>query len=224
MATNQVWAARAAAGIAAAAALCAAGLAGTTDHLSGELARGAQLAAGVVASATCWWTGRQASGVERRWRLLMALGMSGWSAGQAVSVALRAAGGRLHSPSAADLGYFALPVFALAALLVFARAGGVPGAGTVAHSPVRHWSRAVLTLDGLVVVASLFVIAWATALGATVRAGAPTVGEFVVAIGYPASDLILVVIVVLLVALHQTARPYRMQLTFVGLGLIALSI
>jgi predicted signal transduction protein with EAL and GGDEF domain len=69
-------------------------------------------------------------------------------------------------------------------------------------------ARLVLTLDGLVIVGSLLIFTWATALGTVVRAGAPTGLGFAVAIAYPITDLILVVIVVLLLA----TRPVQPRL------------
>ena len=43
----------------------------------------AQLIAGLSAATLCWWTSRRVTGVERTWRRLMAVGMLGWSIGQA---------------------------------------------------------------------------------------------------------------------------------------------
>ncbi len=41
----------------------------------------AQLAGGVAAAFTCFWSATRAAGPERRWRQLMGVGMTGWSVG-----------------------------------------------------------------------------------------------------------------------------------------------
>ena len=78
----------------------------------------AQLAAGVFAAVACWWTARRHTGAQRRWRLLMAVGMAGWSVGQAIwSWYQIFADTPLPCPSLADVGYLTMPVLALPALL-----------------------------------------------------------------------------------------------------------
>src|SRR6266516_4229232 len=65
-----------------------------------------QLAAGLVAALACGWTGLRRSGPERSWRLLMALAMAGWSAGQAIWTWYQIFDAEsLPSPSLADIGY-----------------------------------------------------------------------------------------------------------------------
>jgi diguanylate cyclase (GGDEF)-like protein len=179
---------------------------------------GAQLAAGVAAAVSCWVTSRRLTGVERRWRRLMAYGMTGWSLGQVVwSYGQVVADTPLPSPSVADIGYLMLPVFALPALLALA--------ATSPHPPAaQRRDAAVLALDGLIVVGSLFILTWSTALGAVVAAGAPTPLAFAVAIAYPVTDLVLVVIVVLLISTRPAPAGYRAQLLLLGAGLVALSV
>jgi diguanylate cyclase (GGDEF)-like protein len=179
---------------------------------------GAQLTAGLAAATACWLTSRGLSGAQRRWRRLMAYAMTGWSAGQVIwSYGQIVAGTPLPSPSLADVGYLTMPVFALPALLALASTVPRP-AGS------QRRDAAVLALDGLIVVGSLFILTWSTALGSVVRAGAPTVPEFAVAIAYPLTDLVLVVIVVLLISTRPAPGPYRPQLLLLGGGLVALSV
>ena len=188
-----------------------------------------QLAGALIAAGLCWWTARRRSGVggaagsrvdpERLWRLLMAIAMGGWGTGQAIWSWYQIFGHTaLPSPSLADVGFFMLFVFALPALMVLASDGTPRPARRTASR-----SRPVLLLDGLVVVGSLFIVTWSTALGAVVRAGAPTGAAFVVAIAYPVTDLILVVIVVLLVAAYRVPRRRR-PLILLGLGLVGISV
>ncbi len=83
-------------------------------------------------------------------------------------------------------------------------------------------ARLLLSLDALVVVGSLFVLAWSTSLGAAVHRGAPTSAEFAVAVGYPLTDLIMVVIVLLIAVFRRPRRPQVLLL--LGAGLVALSV
>lgn len=186
----------------------------------------AQLVAGLLAAVCCGWTARQLHGVQRRWRQLMAVGMIGWSVGQVIwSWYQLFTDTPLPAPSWSDAGYLTLPVFAFAALLVVAadgtdrHAARSPRDGTSACC-----SRMVLALDSLMVVGSLFILTWATALGAVVRAEAPNRLAFAVAVAYPVTDLLLVVMVVLLLATRPLSPPLRPQLVLLGAGLVALAL
>jgi len=78
----------------------------------------AQLTCGVAAALTCFWTATRAAGPERRWRQLMGVGMTGWSVGMVFWGVYRSfLQTPPPSPSLADVGFFALPVMALPALL-----------------------------------------------------------------------------------------------------------
>lgn len=173
----------------------------------------AQLLAGLAATVSCFWNGWRSGGRQRTWRLLLGVGFAGWSIGMTIWAWYQVFGGiGLPSPSLADAGYLTLPVFALMALLVLAAN--------------RSWRppHTVLILDALVVVGSLFILTWATALGGVVQAGAPTPVEFAVAIAYPVSDLVLVAIVVLLVVFGRSDPRQLPGLLTLVLGLVALSI
>jgi diguanylate cyclase len=179
----------------------------------------AQLFAGVAATGLCWWTSRRVQGVERTWRRLMTIGMAGWTVGQALWSWYQVFSDTpLPSPSLADVGYLTMPVFALPALLV------------LDTEPPRHATEAlrgdwvVFFLDGAIVVGSLFVLTWATALGAVVDAETPSPLALVVAIAYPLTDLILVVIVVLLAVTRRVPRQIRPQLRLLGWGLVGISL
>ena len=182
----------------------------------------AQFAAGAFAAVACAGASRRTTGVERTWRRLMAIGMAGWSVGQLVwsyYQIFRAT--PLPGPSLADVGYLTLPVFAFAALLSLATEGLSRRPGAVGGSRLR--AALVLGLDGFVVVGSLFILTWSTALGAVVHAGAPSRLAFGVAIAYPITDLLLVVMVVLLLATRPVPSRVRPQLVLLGLGLVGLS-
>ena len=192
-----------------------------------------QLAGALAASVAFLVTGVRARGIERRWRLLVAAGTGSWALGMAAWSYYQIVDDMaIPSPSLADVGYLGLPVFVLPALLVLASDTWPPRSERAARTllptsptPLGRSggrARAVLVLDGLVVVGSLFVLTWSTALGAAVATGGPAGLAFLVAVAYPITDLVLVVIVVLLATFRRVRR--RRALTFLGLGLVAISV
>ena len=179
----------------------------------------AQLGAGVAAAVACLVTARRAEGPERTWRRLMGFGMAGWSVGMALWAWYQiVADTPLPSPSWADVGFLTMPVLALPALL------------SLAVAPPRQGDRPdpqrsiVFFIDGVVVVGSLFLLTWATSLGAVVHSVAPTTGSFLVAVAYPATDLVLVVMVVLLTVTRRVPPRLHTQLWLLGWGLVAISV
>jgi diguanylate cyclase len=176
-----------------------------------------QLAGAVAAVLACGITGLRAAGRERRWRLLMAAAFVGWGAGQGIwTWSQLVSHDAIPSPSPADVGYLTLPVFALPSLLVLAAAGRSRGGRRTGGR-----SRLVLVLDALVIVGSMSILAWTLVLSRVVEAGAPTGAAFAVAVAYPVSDLILVVIVLLTLTLRRVG--HRPQLLLLALGLVAIS-
>ena len=183
-----------------------------------------QLSAGVAAVACGFLVARRVRGHQRWWRALIALGMTAWSLGQCVWSWYQLIDGRgLPSPSLADVGYLSFPVFALAALFTLARARIRPDRER--RQPAQwtaHFGVAVV-LDGLVVTGSLFILTWTAALGQLVQATAPDALAWAVAIAYPLSDLVVVVVAVLLVVFDRVDRPYRANLLLLAVGIVALA-
>ncbi|QCB52767.1 GGDEF domain-containing protein [Rhodococcus sp. PAMC28707] len=178
----------------------------------------AQLICGTAAASICWYTARHRTGAERRWRVLMAAGMACWSAGMMTWALYRSV---LHtalpSPSYADIGFFLLPIFSVSALL--AVVGQSPRRAAV--GPTHAWITSVL--DGMVIVGSLFVLSWSTALGHVVRSEETNSLRFLVASMYPITDLVLVVMVALLAVVADVPRRYRAQLSLLGAGLVCVA-
>ncbi len=183
-----------------------------------------QLSAGVAAVVCGVLVARRVRGHQRWWRVLVALGMAGWSLGQCVWSWYQLIDGRgLPSPSLADVGYLSFPVFALAALFVLARARIRPDRERFQPAQwTAHFGVAVV-LDGLIVTGSLFILTWTAALGQLVRATAPDKLTWAVAISYPLSDLVIVVVAVLLVVFDRVDRPYRKNLLLAAVGIVALA-
>ncbi|OZC82973.1 GGDEF domain-containing protein [Rhodococcus sp. 06-418-5] len=179
----------------------------------------AQLAGGITATVVCWRTASRRTGSERQWRVLMAAGMACWSAGMAVWAFYRSALDMpLPNTSVADVGFFLFPIFAVPALLAF-----VGPSPRRAASGTRHvWVMSLL--DGAVVVGSLFVLSWATVLGAVVHSSESESIAFLVAIMYPITDLVLVAMIVLLAVIPKIASRYRTQLTLLGAGILMMAV
>ncbi|MGL4173061.1 MAG: putative bifunctional diguanylate cyclase/phosphodiesterase [Actinomycetota bacterium] len=187
-----------------------------------------QFGAGLAAATCFWWTWHKAKGnsTERRWRFLFACGVTGWTCGQIVwswyQIVLDQG---LPSPSLADVGYLSLPLFALPALLC------LPADPVLARPPLsekrqgntlqRH-NRILLLLDATVVVGSLFLLSWATALGSVLESGAASPGAFIVAMAYAITDILMVVVVTLTGIFRRPRRPASLFL--LGAGVIALSV
>ena len=177
----------------------------------------AQFLGALAAVVCCLVTARRYTGAQRAWRLWLALGMTFWGVGQVIWSYHQLFSDRpLPSPSLADAGYLGLVVPALLALISLA------GRRTPAAEIMRLPNRAVVVLDGLILVGACFVLTWTTALGAVVRAGAPTPFAFGVAIAYPVTDLMLIIIVVLLLANSPMPRARHPQLVLLGAGLTAI--
>lgn len=183
-----------------------------------------QLSAGVGAVVCGVLVARRVRGHQRWWRVLVAAGMAAWSLGQCVWSWYQLVDGRgLPSPSLADVGYLSFPVFALAALFVLARARIRPDRERWQPAQwTAHFGVAVV-LDGLIVTGSLFILTWTAALGQLVRATAPDKLTWAVAISYPLSDLVIVVVAVLLVVFDRVDRPYRTNLLLAAVGIVALA-
>ncbi len=189
-----------------------------SDDVAVIIDDGAQLGAGLAATVACLVTARHSRGPERTWRRRMGLGMAGWSVGMSFWAWYQIVADRpMPSPSWADVGFLVMPALALPALLSLA-AGHRPDARPDPHRSI------VFFLDGIVVVGALFLLTWATSLGAVVHSVAPTTGAFVVAVAYPATDLVLVVMVVLLMVTRRVPPQLHSQLMLLGWGLVAISV
>ena len=208
-----------AAALAVVVATVGAGQAGLLDpFLTQAIDDAAQLAGALATVVCCLWTARRYRGGQRAWRLWLALGMTSWSFGQVIwSYNQLFADVPLPSPSLADAGYLGLAIPALLALL------SMPGQRTPAAAIMRRPSGIVVVLDGLVLVGALFVLTWTTTLGTVVRAGAPTAFAFGVAIAYPVTDLVCVIVVVLLLANSPVPRAAHRQLVLLGAGLFGIA-
>ena len=162
-----------------------------------------QLLAATGATLACLRTARRASGRRRHSWTALAVACGGWAAGQAVwSWYELALGIEAPFPSPADLGFLVFPVAAATALALH-------------PAPVTSFqARGRRLLDGVLVAASLALLSWVTVLGAVVREHTDPVGT-AVALAYPAGDVVVLTMVVVLVS---TAVADRRALILVGAG------
>jgi diguanylate cyclase (GGDEF)-like protein/PAS domain S-box-containing protein len=178
----------------------------TTDYVDNL----GQLLAPLIAAGACFWAAFRAPGARAAWALLGASSLS-WALGQAVwcdyDLLRRVV---VPFPSLADVGYLGAVPLAVAGLLAF------PSALR------RIASRMGALLDGLLISGSLLFVSWSTVLGPIYRSHHGGILKQVLSMAYPASDVVLVSLVVVL-AMH-TGRSYRSGLSFVMLGIIAFAI
>ncbi|MDR7325583.1 MULTISPECIES: putative bifunctional diguanylate cyclase/phosphodiesterase [Catenuloplanes] len=177
----------------------------------------AQLAAGTVAAVCCLITARGTTGAGRAWRRLIGAGMIGWSLGQVVwTVHQLFGGGYLPGPAPAELGYMALPVFALWALLTVT---AVSPRRVVGRS--RH-TRVVAMLDVVIVLGSVVMLSWAPIRAVVQGEGPP--GAMVAGVAHLVVDALLGALLGLLLVLRRPPRALRTQLLLLGGGLLALTV
>jgi PAS domain S-box-containing protein len=164
----------------------------------------------LLAAAACGTAAAKLYRSRAAWSLL-AVSSASWAAGEAVWCYYDLLRGTLVPfPSLADAGYLGAVPFALAGLLSF------PG---VAH---RAFSRLRQLLDATMIAGSLLFASWALVLGPTLRQAQGGLLKQVLAVAYPASDVALVSLA-LIVALGASQRD-RASLGFVVVGIIGFAI
>lgn len=169
-----------------------------------------QLIAPLIATAACIWAARRSRIARLAWSFLGASSLS-WALGQAVWCYYALIRGvPVPFPSLADAGYLGAVPFAIVGLLAF-------------PSELRRvTSRLRALLDGLLISGSLLFLSWATVLGPIYRSHQGGILKQVLSMSYPASDVVLVSLVVVL-ATH-TSRNYRWNLCMVMGGMVAFAV
>jgi diguanylate cyclase (GGDEF)-like protein len=177
----------------------------------------AQFVVGAFAAGVCVAGGRARSGRSRRWRLILAAGLIGWTLMRLWWLARDVvAPSRPATFAIADVGFLVLPVCILLALLAGATA--LPRAGPISS----RRDRIVLVIDSFLISGSVLALTWTAVPDRVLRdtaAGPAAVG---VTVAYPILDLILIVMVSLLLATRPPSRTGRVPLRLVGLALVAL--
>jgi len=166
------------------------------------------LAALFATVSTAWCAARLRDGRRRCWTALAA-GCAGWTVGQSIwswyELALHV---ETPFPSVADLGFLGFAIGATWALLVYPALDG-------------RGDRSRRVLDGLTVTSAVALVSWSSALGTVVRSDNGGWLATTVSIAYPASDLVAISLVVLLLSRRT---PDRLALCLVGCGITAIAV
>jgi diguanylate cyclase (GGDEF)-like protein len=152
---------------------------------------------------------RNRSRLRQAWAL-MTVGLTAWAFSEIAVLYHRFWRGSVLPlyPSAANVGFLLCPVAACVAMLVFP--AGYPGG-----------ARLRMALDGAIVAASLFVVAWVVVLRQTY---APTdVNRALLPLIYPASEVMTITVAVLVLARAHARWRMTITLLAVGMTLIAVS-
>ncbi|WP_434441288.1 diguanylate cyclase domain-containing protein [Lentzea sp. E54] len=139
----------------------------------------------------------------------LTVGLSAWIWGQQIM------GVQLPSSTIAPLGFTMVPVLCLAAVVVKAQQRRAD------DLLPNYRSRTVVVLDGLIVIGSLFVLTWVSALESLTRTWATEGPGFATVVAHPAAYLVLLVTIVVMSWTHHAVRQWPM--VFVALAGIAQS-
>ncbi|HEV2013346.1 MAG TPA: EAL domain-containing protein [Candidatus Dormibacteraeota bacterium] len=161
-----------------------------------------------LAAAACLFTAVRHQGRTRRAWALMAASAFAWGTGQvAWSYYELLKGQQVPFPSFADLGYLTAVPLAIVGVLCFPAA------------PSRVVSLARTILDGLLIAGSLLIISWSTVLGAVYRAGSGGLFGQLIGLAYPAGDVVIGTMIVILAV--RVPRATRLPLYLLAGGLVA---
>src|SRR5689334_2383654 len=152
---------------------------------------------------------RQRNGWMTAAMATLTIGLSAWIWGQQIL------GVQLPTSTIAPLGFTLVPVLCLAAVVVKAQQRRAD------DLLPNSRSRAVVVLDGLIVIGSLFVLTWVSALESLTRAWATEGPGFATVVAHPAAYLVLLVAIVVMSWTHQSVRQWPML--FVALAGVAQS-
>ncbi|SDG45172.1 diguanylate cyclase (GGDEF) domain-containing protein [Lentzea fradiae] len=139
----------------------------------------------------------------------LATGLSAWIWGQQIL------GVQLPSTTIAPIGFTLVPYLCLAAVVVKAQRRRKD------DQLPNYRSRTVVVLDGLIVIGSLFVLTWVSALESLTRKWATGGLGFATVVVHPASYLVLLVTIVVLSWTHLSVRQWPML--FIALAGVAQS-
>lgn len=169
------------------------------------------IAAALLATVFCLRAGVRNTGRLRTFWCLFAIAAALWCLGEILwatyELILKES---VPTPSWADAGYLAAIPFAVAAL----------SAHPAMHGRTTRKARAIL--DGLMVAAALFYVAWTLLLEPLWRSTDLTSAGGLVTLAYPASDVLFLFLIVLVI--RGTTDGDRLDLWFLLAGLLAMTL
>ncbi|WP_432967770.1 putative bifunctional diguanylate cyclase/phosphodiesterase [Dactylosporangium sp. CA-233914] len=172
------------------------------------------LAALTAGTACVARAGRTRNRTRIRWAWALAgAGALSWAVGQVFCIWYETVQGKeVPFPSPADAGYFWMMPFTAAGLLLL----------PVSRQSIAQQARSIL--DGLMIAASLLLIAWVLILGPLVRQGADSALGLLVTLWYPGGDIVVLTIVLFIIARLRRGGRRPMSLPLVGAGLVAFTV
>jgi hypothetical protein len=162
----------------------------------------------VAVAVVCWLASRRNAGQARRAWLLLGGASLSWGVGQGIWTLYEVVLHRQPFPSLADPFYLGLVPLAAAALLAFP------------SSPQSLATRVRTLIDGLIMWGSLLFVSWALLLGPVYRASSATMIAKLLSIGYPAGDVVLTGMVLIVAARARRSGPF----VLISAGLVALAL
>ncbi len=180
-----------------------------THHVNRAFSDLSESGVALLAALNCALAARSASGRLRHAWIGLAGATLSWGIGQSIwswyELVQHTA---TPFPGLADIGFLGFPLGAVIALAVF-------------PSNVSHAGRWRMTLDGLMVTSAIGLVSWATVLDAVVKAGGNSSWALTVSVAYPASDIALLVVCVLVLS---RSRAHQMSLAFIAAGLALMAV
>ena len=166
--------------------------------------------AALVAAGACGVAAMHVPSRRSRWVLLGASSFA-WAAGEAVWTYYDLIRGvPVPFPSLADVGFLCAVPLAVAGLLLFPSA------------PRRAADRVQGILDGCIIAGSMVFASWATILGPLYEQHQGGAFKQTLSLAYPASDVVMVSLVIILMA--RAGRRGRASLVLVMAGIVAFAI
>ncbi|MEV4344642.1 bifunctional diguanylate cyclase/phosphodiesterase [Actinoplanes sp. NPDC049596] len=186
--------------------LVGAGVANDVSNVA--LCGGALLAAVACLARARSFTGRMRAG----WALI-GLGVLSWGLGEGVWSYLEMARGEVQPfPSTGDIGYLGMTLLTPIGLLVLpSRAQGVA-------------NRVRSVIDGLMVAASLVLIAWIFVVAPLLANGESSGLALYISLAYPLGDVVTITIVLYMLAQQRRRGRTFVQLALVGAGIAAFAV
>jgi diguanylate cyclase len=166
----------------------------------------------VFAAVCVGLAARRTHGLQRRAWLYMAVGLTSWSISEIAVIYYRFWLGTVQPviPPLINAGFLLYPLAACITMLVFP-AGSAGGA------------RYRMALDGAIVAASLFVVAWVTVLRHAYATTGMKGSTAVVSLAYPVLEIMAVTVAVLVLARAHPGWRLTVSLLTLGLTLVAIS-
>jgi len=173
-----------------------------------------QAVAGAAAAWVCFAAAtRRSPGVQRRWRILVGVGLTGWAAIRLWWAVLDVTDPARPIASVADVGFLLLPACMLVGLL------NVPYARPRPLPTSARRDMIALLIDGVLIAGSLLALVWSVAP----RSAFDWSGQNSVVLGfaaaYPIADLLLFTMVLLLLLTRPGSPAARLPLHLVGVAL-----